>query len=365
MTTASDKATPWVERYRPKSLKDVSHQTEVVATLQNAVRTGRLPHLLFYGPPGSGKTSVALALCRQLWHPSQWKRRVLELNASDERGISVVREKIKGFASQSVGNVSTASKSFFSKKKEESEEDTKDYPNPPYKIIILDEADTVTTDAQSALRRIIEANSRITRFILICNYVTRIIEPLASRCAKFRFQLLPADSMKARLAQIAESEQCPLNDSQLDCILKLSEGDMRRAVQTLQSVHAISVGGKNKEVALDEGDIAELVGLPPAMIVDSLVEALLQSNGVLLKVQAAVEEVCMAGYSAQTLLGCLLERFVAMPELDELGRAKLAIRIAEAEHCMLDGADEYLQLMTVCGLAMQCLRDASSNMKND
>ena len=146
-----------MERYRPKSLKDVSHQNEVVSTLQNAVTTGRLPHLLFYGPPGSGKTSVALALCRQLWHPSQWRRRVLELNASDERGISVVRDKIKHFASLSVGQA-PAKKSFFQSNKMETEDDDdneESYPNPPFKIIILDEADTVTPDAQAALRRII------------------------------------------------------------------------------------------------------------------------------------------------------------------------------------------------------------------
>lgn len=153
--TSTSSTIPWVERYRPKTLEDVSHQTEVVATLQNAVRTGRLPHLLFYGPPGSGKTSVALALCRQLWHPSQWKRRVLELNASDERGISVVRDKIKHFASLAVGTSITAEKTLSWSKSEPKEEDTMDYPNPPYKIIILDEADTVTADAQAALRRII------------------------------------------------------------------------------------------------------------------------------------------------------------------------------------------------------------------
>lgn len=154
--------TPWVERYRPKNLGEVSHQTEVVSTLQNAVSTGRLPHLLFYGPPGTGKTSVALALCRQLWHPSQWRRRVLELNASDERGISVVRDKIKHFASLAVGSgQSTSSKSFFTQKKDDNamDEDEGDYPNPPFKIIILDEADTVTPDAQAALRRIIVSKS--------------------------------------------------------------------------------------------------------------------------------------------------------------------------------------------------------------
>lgn len=193
---------------------------------------------------------------------------------------------------------------------------------------------------------------------MICNYVTRIIEPLASRCAKFRFQALPAESMKARLADICQAEKCPLNEKQIDTILNLSEGDMRRAVQTLQSVHALG----NKQVSLDEADIADLVGLPPAKVVDDLLQAILDSQGIFEKVQTAVEEVCLAGYSAQTLLGCLLQRFVTMPQLDELGRAKLAIRIAEAEHCMMDGADEYLQLMTVCGLAMQCFQSTSNTM---
>ena len=153
---------PWVEKYRPKDLTQVSHQSEVVATLQNAVETGRLPHLLLYGPPGSGKTSVALALCRQLWHPRDWQRRVLELNASDERGISVVRDKIKHFASLAVGQASTKKKkNFFGQQEKDDdmadggEPEEKKYPNPPFKVIILDEADTVTPDAQAALRRII------------------------------------------------------------------------------------------------------------------------------------------------------------------------------------------------------------------
>jgi replication factor C subunit 2/4 len=164
--------------------------------------------------------------------------------------------------------------------------------------------------------------------------------------------------MKERLATIAQAEHCPLSPAQLDCILQLSEGDMRRAVQTLQSVHALTMGG-TKHVALTEGDIAELVGLPPAKVVDDLVQRLVESKGMMKQVQAAVEDICLDGYSAQTLLGCLLQRFLTLPQLDEMGRAKLAIRIAEAEHCMLDGADEYLQLLTVCGLAVQCIKNAT------
>jgi len=176
-TAATSSATPWIEKYRPQSLDDISHQNEIVSTLRNAVDTNRLPHLLFYGPPGTGKTSVALALCKTLWHPSQWSQRVLELNASDERGISVVRDKIKHFASLAVGDSTASSsgaghksgnsammKSFFKKTsaslEEKSNEDVLQedgpkYPNPPFKVIILDEADTVTPDAQAALRRII------------------------------------------------------------------------------------------------------------------------------------------------------------------------------------------------------------------
>ena len=178
--------------------------------------------------------------------------------------------------------------------------------------------------------------------------------------------------MKERLTSIAEAEHCPLTPSQLDCILHLSEGDMRRAVQTLQSVHALTVGrtsssssaAKDKISPLTEGDIAELVGLPPAQVLDDLVHALVESRGMMKPVQTAVEEICLGGYSAQTLLSCFLQRIVKLPQLDERGRATLAIRIAEAEHCMLDGADEYLQLLTVCGLAMQCIKRSTTISKS-
>lgn len=154
--------TRWVEKYRPRALDEVAHHKEIVQALQNAVSTDRLPHLLLYGPPGTGKTSVALALCRELWSPANFSRRVLELNSSDERGISVVRDKIKHFASLAVGDsTAVTAESFYPTSRTAkvgvptTEKIEKQYPNPPYKIIILDEADTMTSDAQSALRRII------------------------------------------------------------------------------------------------------------------------------------------------------------------------------------------------------------------
>ena len=377
-------ATPWVEKYRPKNLTEVSHQTEVVSTLQNAVKTNRLPHLLLYGPPGTGKTSVALALCRTLWHPSQLSRRVLELNASDERGISVVRDKIKHFASLSVGGSVPVvpKKNFFHKKDDmegdnddndndngnENEEQEQQYPSPPFKIIILDEADTVTPDAQAALRRIIEASSKITRFILICNYVTRIIEPLASRCAKFRFQALPPSSMMERLTSIAHAESCRYCPTGYDAIkeqevlneiLEISQGDMRRAVTTLQSAHTLSGGaseGGNGYIKRD--NIAEMAGLPPVNVTDGLMEIFNSPQSDFHKMEKAVSDIMLEGYSALYIMKDLLMKLMKMEEKDlsELHKAEIAIKVAEADKCLVDSADEGLQLLMVCSLILKCFR---------
>ena len=224
-----------------------------------------------------------------------------------------------------------------------------------------------------------EANSRVTRFILICNYVTRIIEPLASRCAKFRFQSLPTGSMKDRLQEICSLEQCSATViSHLDDIIQYSEGDMRRAVTTLQSVHSIVTGAtatsrnnKKQPVAtvhtaaniMSSAMIAEIVGVPPEHVVNELWDAGIQSSYDVM--HAGVENVIASGFSAQFLLSALLTRILRMPEnmnetdhantnLDELSLALIAIRIAEAEKNMMDGADEYLQLMTVCSLIFTC-----------
>src|ERR1700753_3433757 len=179
--------------------------------------------MLFYGPPGTGKTSTVLALAKELYGPELYKTRVLELNASDERGISIVREKVKDFARMQLSNapISTAYK--------------EKYPCPPYKIIVLDEADSMTQDAQSALRRTMETYSKITRFCLVCNYVTRIIDPLASRCSKFRFKSLDEANAGKRLEDIAKLENVQLEDGVVQTLLRCSEGDLRKAITFLQS----------------------------------------------------------------------------------------------------------------------------------
>ena len=160
---------PWIEKYRPSRVEDVSHQVEVVQALKSSVESGQVPHLLMYGPPGTGKTSTVLALAKDLFGPDFYRQRVLELNASDERGIQVVREKVKKFAQRKIARHPEGRQV------------------PALQFVILDEADSMTTDAQAALRRIIEAYCETTRFCIICNQISKIIDPLASRCVKFRF----------------------------------------------------------------------------------------------------------------------------------------------------------------------------------
>ena len=234
--------------------------------------------MLFYGPPGTGKTSTILALARQLFGPDNFKSRVLELNASDERGISIVREKVKNFARQTPRAQAVAS-------------DGKTYPCPPYKIIILDEADSMTQDAQGALRRIMETYARITRFCLVCNYVTRsvqppplhsprfmcclprIIEPLASRCSKFRFKPLDTSSTSARLVQIALSEQVQVTDEVVSALVSTSAGDLRRSITYLQSASRLS-SSTVPPVPINPRDIQEIAGVVPDKVMNDFTSSL-------------------------------------------------------------------------------------------
>ncbi|KAK8372915.1 hypothetical protein O3P69_011001 [Scylla paramamosain] len=208
---------PWVEKYRPKTVEEVAYQEEVVAVLRKTLEGADLPNLLFYGPPGTGKTSTILAAARQLFG-DMFRQRVLELNASDERGIQVVREKIKRFAQTTVSSTRPDGR-----------------PCPSFKIVILDEADSMTRPAQAALRRTMEVQSRSTRFCLVCNYVTRIIEPLTSRCSKFRFRPLAQDVLEDRLTTICRSEGVKFEEGVVAAVVETSGGDLRRAITSLQS----------------------------------------------------------------------------------------------------------------------------------
>lgn len=340
---------PWVEKYRPQSIKDVAYQEEVTATLQKAVsngaKKGNLPHLLLYGPPGTGKTSLALALCRDLFHNADTlKSRVLELNASDERGIKVVRDKIKNFAQRTIP---TGVKPVHG-----------GAPPPPFKIVILDEADAITADAQTALRRTMEAHSRSTRFILICNYVSRIIAPLASRCAKFRFKALPSEAMFSRLKHVAHEENVSVPDSVLHELISSSGGDLRKAITTLQSAHRIAHAG----VPLSSNDVATAACLVPREVLESFDLKTANKKSTHKDLREMVNELVRDGYSAADLLG----RYSSLVESDASGgvaslskyqKAAIALAISAADSALLEGGDEVLQLFKVIGIVNEAVRN--------
>ncbi len=231
------KNVPWVEKYRPNKIDNILEQNEIIATLQNCLKeTSSLPHCLFYGPPGTGKTTTALAICYQLFGPLFFKERILELNASDERGIKIVREKIKTFAKRKINNSIP-----------------KDYKFncPSFKVIILDEADALTDESQFALRRIIEENSITTRFILICNYVARINKPIISRCAIYRFKSLSGNAVKDILARICKKEDIKINNSSMLKIIDYCDGDLRKAINTLQRLKFLTINDIDDNVLND------------------------------------------------------------------------------------------------------------------
>ncbi|NXY12187.1 RFC5 factor, partial [Pteruthius melanotis] len=200
-----------VEKYRPQALSELVSHRDILSTVQRFISEDRLPHLLLYGPPGTGKTSTILACARQLYREREFGSMVLELNASDDRGIDIVRGPILSFAS---------TRTIFKK---------------GFKLVILDEADAMTQDAQNALRRVIEKFTENTRFCLICNYLSKIIPALQSRCTRFRFGPLTPELMVPRLQHVIQEEGVDVTEDGMKALVTLSSGDMRRALNILQS----------------------------------------------------------------------------------------------------------------------------------
>jgi replication factor C small subunit len=238
MTERTEQASdllPWTEKYRPQTLEAVIGQEEIIKSIRGFVKQRNMPHLLFAGPPGVGKTTAALAFAHDLFG-KDFSGNFGELNASNDRGIDIVRGRIKDFArSLSLGGA-------------------------PFKVIFLDEADALTSDAQHALRRTMETYSNITRFILSVNYSSRVIEPLQSRCAIFRFAPLRQEDVKKMLMHIGKTEELKINEDAYEAVFYVSEGDMRKAINVLQGaafhsrhitaelVHKIAAKAKPKEV---------------------------------------------------------------------------------------------------------------------
>jgi len=299
----------WVEKYRPDKVEDIVGQGQVVERLKGYVSAGNLPNMLFAGRPGVGKTTAALALSKELFS-SNWRTNFLELNASDERGIDVVRGKIKDFArTKPIGG--------------------------DFKIIFLDEADALTRDAQQALRRTMEKYSGTCRFILSGNYSSKIIEPIQSRCALFRFKSLDKQDIKARLELISSREGLKVTDDGIDDILYATEGDLRKAINILQSSSAI-----NKEI--DSEVIYGVTSRARPEEIRKVVQTAI--NGEFIPARDALRTLVITyGMSGEDVIKQLHKEVFNM-NLEDEAKVKLADIIGEYEFRLVEGSNELIQL---------------------
>lgn len=310
-----NKNNSWVEKYRPGNLDEVSAQTNVVKSLKASLQTKNIPHLIFFGPSGCGKTSTILALSRELFGTENYSDRIIELNASDERGINVIREKIKTYAKQSVKNIKDV---------------------PPWKIIILDEADTMTSDSQFALRRIMEQYSKITRFCIICNYHNKIIDPIISRCSLFRFKPIESDEIVKKLQYICGKEGLKCSDKLLEKIVGICRGDLRKAINLLQKCYN-SFGDKVNEELLDE-----ISGIIPSAKFNKLMEYVLKKDTKI--VDQLVNDLFLEGYSMVNQV-IAFHNYIIDSGLTSEQKSNILCKLADIDQNLIKGCDEYIQFM--------------------
>ncbi|BAM42199.1 replication factor C subunit [Theileria orientalis strain Shintoku] len=316
---------PWVEKYRPETFQDIISHEDIMSTLMVFAEKGQLPHLLFHGPPGAGKTSTIMAIARYLYG-SQRNGFVLELNASDERGIDTVREQIKSFSETSNTFSSTSA--------------NEDPPRTTLKLIILDEADQMTNAAQNALRRIMEIYSNNVRFCLICNFMNKIIPPIQSRCTGFRFQPLKPELVRQKIKDIAAIEKVSVSECALDTLVDIGQGDMRRVLNCLQ-VTAMSYA-KGSDVVIDSNLILATSGLPKTLEIDHLLQSLMQNS-----FKECVDELNelhhTKGYSVEDLVRGVYKAVLKI-DWPNVPVIQLLIRLADIEERLSSGANTSIQI---------------------
>ena len=316
---------PWVDKYRPKKTEEIISQDHVIKVLEKSVKTGDFPNLLFYGPPGTGKTSTILVIAMKLFGQKMFDDRVIELNASDERGISVVREKIKDYARMSIAS------------------DVKNKNIPNFKLIILDEADSMTPKAQFALRKIIEDYSNTTRFCFICNYINRIILPIKSRCEKIRFNPVKTEPMGIKLKEIANNEKVNIDNKSINTIIDVSNGDMRQAIMLLWNLNFISKfkGKITPEIVNETADII------PNDIMNELWNFCLLNvkDKKTTKIINVAKKIKSLGYPINTLINQLNKKVIYDNMIDDEKKSLICMHLASTHKILNHGADEYIQLL--------------------
>lgn len=300
----------WTEKYRPKSLGEIIDQEEIVSRLQEFVKRAAMPHCLFAGPPGTGKTTAALCLAHDLFG-ERFQDVFLELNASDERGIDVVRTTVKEFAR--MASLSSV----------------------PFKILVLDEADNMTGDAQAALRRTMEKYTETCRFVLCCNYSGRIIEPIQSRCALFRFTPLPEPKIVQYLHHIAKSEGLKVSEPGLKSVVEVGEGDLRKSINTLQAAASMSKG-------ITEEAVYQVVGrAKPNDVHEMLNHAL---KGDFIKAREELRHLLVKyGLSGSEIIRQIHSEIFRLA-IPEKKRIDLIETVGEIDFRLVQGGDEEIQL---------------------
>ena len=303
----------WIEKYRPKTLSDVAGQTHIIERLQAYVKRKNVPHLIFAGPAGTGKTTSALALSKELFGET-WKQNFSELNASDERGIGIIRGKIKNFAR------------------------TAPIGDNPFKIIFLDEADSLTSDAQAALRRTIEKYTHICRFILSVNYSSKIIEPIQSRCTVFRFRPLNASDVKKYMRRIAKKEKLEITADGLETLIFVSQGDLRKAINVLQVGASVSdtITAEllyETSATAKPGDVQQLIN---TALSGDFMAARKQLYSLLIEYGLSGEDII------KQIHRCIYD--LSIPDISKI---KLIDYTGEIEFRLTEGSNEHIQLETL------------------
>tara|TARA_B100000287_G_scaffold277673_1_gene261625 strand:- start:631 stop:1584 length:954 start_codon:yes stop_codon:yes gene_type:complete len=300
----------WIEKYRPKAIDEIIGQDETKTRLKGFIESKSLPHLLFAGPPGTGKTSTVITLATEIFGEGNISGNLLELNASDDRGIDIIRNEVKDFA--------------------------KTLPiDAPFKIISLDEADALTSAAQHALRRTMEKYVSSSRFVLLCNYPGKIIEPIQSRCAFFRFQRLGDDIIKAQMEYISKQENVDYTSKGLDMLVKVSNGDLRKAINVLQATAA--TGGK-----IEETSVLETVGGVDPNEIEKLLNA--ARNQEFDRAKGKLQDlIFVRGVAGSDIIREINSNITKMDFSDE-SKLKIIDRLAEVDFRLTEGASPDIQI---------------------